>query len=178
MPRNVFPAALAGTVSALVLLACDGGLGPVPQSGGCPPGFTGACGTVIFRGAIPESTQVVYVVAYAHFPQNTTDLLTFAPLAPPVLDLPGTPADTIATYRLPLPAGRYEWVLAVWKKIGQLSLDNADSLLREAGYYRDPSNPTQPGVVTVAGAQDSIDFVVDFGNMHPVSFYFPPAARK
>jgi len=161
----------------LALLACDAGLQPVPESGGCPSDFVGACGTIVFRGAIPESTQVVYVVAYANFPENQTDLLTFSPLAPPTLDLPGAPGDTITTYRLPLARGRYEWILAVWKKIGVLSLENADSLLREAGFYRDSLNASLPGVVNIAGPTDSIDFVVDFNNMHPVSFYFPPAAR-
>ena len=171
MPRKAYWVALA-------LLACDQGLAPVPESGGCPAGFVGACGTIVFRGAVPESTQVVYVVAYANFPENQTDLLTFSPLAPPTVDLPGSPSDTITTYRLPLPAGRYEWVLAVWKKIGVLTLENADSLLREAGFYRDSLNPAAPGTVDIAGPTDSIDFVVDFDNMHPVSFYFPPAARR
>lgn len=183
MLRSALRAALACTFSACTFsalaatLACDGGLAPVAESGVCPPGFSGACGTVTFRGAVPESTQVVYVVAYARFPQNTTDLLTFAPLSPPVLDLRGLPADTIATYQLQLPPGRYEWILAVWKKVGVLTLTNADSLLREAGYYRNPSNAAQPGVVDVMGGLDSIDFIVDFGNMHPVSFYFPAAVR-
>ena len=172
MPRSALWTAVALSVSA-----CDGGLAPVVESGGCPPGFSGACGTVTFRGAVPESTQVVYVVAYARFPQNTTDLLTFAPLSPPVLDLPGSPSDTSATYRLPLPVGHYEWILAVWKKVGVLSLTNADSLLREAGYYRDPANSTLPGAVDIAGGLDSIDFIVDFANMHPVSFYFPPVRQ-
>jgi hypothetical protein len=172
MLRNAVLATLAA------LLACDGGLAPVPESGGCPPGFVGACGTVIFHGAVPESTQLVYVVAYASFPENQADLLTFTPLTPPTLDLPGSPADTVTTYRLPLPAGRYEWILAVWRKIGALTLDNADSLLREAGFYRDPANDTLPGVVDIMGATDSIDFVVDFDNMHPVSYYFPPLVRR
>lgn len=173
MSRTAFRA-----LTALTLLACDAGLAPVPESGGCPPGFVGACGTVTFRGAVPESTQVVYVVAYARFPQSATDLLTFTPLSPPVLDLPGTPGDTLASYRLPLAPGRYEWILAVWKKIGILTLANADTLLREAGFYRDPANPALPGAVDVMGGVDSIDFVVDFTNMHPVSFYFPPAGRR
>ena len=174
MPRQRFHAVL----TVLAALACDGGLAPVAATGGCPSGFVGACGTVTFHGAVPDSTQVVYVVAYASFPQTTTDLLTFAPLAPPTLDLPGGPGDTTATYRLPLPAGRYEWILAVWKKVGVLSLTNADSLLREAGYYRNPANPTLPGAVDITGGVDSLDFVVDFNNMHAISFYFPPAARK
>jgi hypothetical protein len=67
-------------------------------------------------------------------------------------------------------------VLAVWKKVGTLSVANADSLLREAGYYRDPSDSTQAGVVIVnATGTDRINFVMDFTTMHPVSYYFPVA---
>jgi hypothetical protein len=165
--------------AVMALLGCDAGLEPERQSGVCPSGFTGVCGTVRFHGALPESTQVVYVVAYARFPQSTDDLLLFQPLPPPVLDLPSGPGDTIATYQLALPAGRYEWLLAVWKKIGALDLTNADQLLREAGFFRDPANPSLAGVIdlVVGQGRDSTDFVVDFGNMHPVSFYFPPVAR-
>jgi len=176
MPARPPRHALRATLALAAAIACDGGLAPSPATGACPAGFTGACGTVTFRGAIPESTQVVYVVAYQQFPQSTGDLLLFQPLAPPVLDLPSGPADTTATYQLALPAGRYEWVLAVWKKIGTLTLSNADSLLREAGFYRNPANPAQPGVLDIAGPRDSVDFVVDFGNMHPVSFYFPASS--
>lgn len=168
-------------VPALLLLGCtitcDGGLQPVLESGACPSGFTGACGTVTFRGAIPDSTDVVYVVAYQQFPQSSGDLLFFQPTPPPALALPSGPGDTTASYQLPLPPGQYEWILAVWKKVGQLSLTNADTLLREAGFYRDPSNPSQPGVLDVVTHRDSIDFVVDFDNMHPVSFYFPSVRR-
>jgi hypothetical protein len=159
-------------------VTCDGGLQPVLESGACPSGFTGACGTVTFRGAVPESTDVVYVVAYQQFPQSSGDLLFFLPTPPPALSLPAGPGDTTAAYQLPLPAGQYEWILAVWKKQGQLTLTNADTLLREAGFYRDPANPSLPGVLDIVTHRDSIDFVVDFGNMHPVSFYFPPALRR
>jgi hypothetical protein len=165
---------------ALALLAapgCDGGLEPIADGSACPTGFTGVCGTVTFRGAIPDSTQLVYVVAYATFPASITDLLLFQPLQPPELSLPTGPGDTTATYQMPLPAGTYEWILAVWKKVGTLTLTNADSLLREAGFYRDSTNPSLPGTLTVTGGVSPIDFVVDFGNMHPVSFYFPPVRR-
>jgi hypothetical protein len=170
--------ALPVTIALVTALACNGGLEPSAATGTCPAGFVGACGIVTFRGAIPESTQVVYVVAYQHFPQSTSDLLLFQPLAPPVLDLPTSATDTTAAYQLPLPAGHYEWVLAVWRKVGPLTLTNADSVLREAGYYRNPANPAQPGTLDISGARDSLNFVVDFNNMHPVSFYFPPASRR
>ncbi|HEY6784585.1 MAG TPA: hypothetical protein VI159_06505, partial [Gemmatimonadales bacterium] len=52
---------------------------------------------------------------------------------------------------------------------------SADALLREAGYYRDPADTTKPGVVTVHSAgTGGVDFVVDFNNMHSVSYFFPP----
>ena len=72
-----------------------------------------------------------------------------------------------------MPNGRYEWVVAVWKRVGLLVADN----LAEAGFYRDKADPTntQPGIVVVNGTgTDAIDFVIDFDNMHPVCTYIPP----
>jgi hypothetical protein len=151
-------------------LACDEGL--LPQTA-CPAGFVGICGTVTFRGAVPDSTDVVYVVAYATFPANQGALFTFQPLSPPTLRLDSASRAAPQAYTLALPAGTYHWVLAAWKKLGTLSPQNADSLLREAGYYRDPADTTKIGTVVVAGAATGVDFTVDFTNMHPVSFYFP-----
>jgi hypothetical protein len=159
----------------LTLLGCDEGLTPRQAPTTCPPGLVGICGTVKFRGALPDSTEAVYLVAYVRFPTTRDDLFLFKPF-PPSDPLP---LDSVATsgrqfYLLPLPSGSYAWVLAAWKKVGTISPTNADSLLREAGYYRDPADSTKPGTVVVSGTgTDSIDFVVDFSNMHPVSFYFP-----
>ncbi len=157
------------TAVALAVPACDGGLAPTPVSGNCPPGFIGICGAVTLRGAVPESTDVVYLVAYETFPTSTAELFTFQPPVPPTLPLGGAQAF----YALPVPPGRYEWVLAVWKKVGTLSPGNADSLLMETGFYRDPADTSRPGVVVVTGATDSVDFVVDFDNRHSISFWFP-----
>jgi len=169
-PSRHAAAALLGALA----LACHDGLQPVPDPTACLASFVGICGTVQFQGAIPDSTDYVLLVAYENFPQRREDLFTFLPLIPPRLPL----GKSTAFYRLPLPAGRYEWVLAVWKKQGALNPQNADTLLREAGFSRDPANPTAPGVVLVAGPTDSIDFLVDFANMHPVSFYFPLRVAK
>jgi len=158
----------------LTLLGCDEGLTPRQPPTTCPAGFVGICGTVTFRGALPDSTDAVYVVAYARFPTTQDDLFLFLPLPPPSLPLDKVGTSGGQHYALPLPSGSYAWVLAAWKKVGPISTANADSLLREAGYYRDPSDTTRPGTVMVSGAgTDGIDFVVDFTNMHPVSFYFP-----
>src|SRR5439155_475434 len=109
-------------------LACNEGL----QPNTCP----GICGTVTFRGALPESTQAVYVVAYHTFPHSGDSLFTFQPSVGLLRALPldGPPAF----YALPIDTGRYEWVVAVWVNQG-FNLTNGDSRLREAGYYRDPA---------------------------------------
>ncbi|HMH83180.1 MAG TPA: hypothetical protein VK531_09940 [Gemmatimonadales bacterium] len=148
-----------------VVLACDAGLHPTTA---CP----GICGTVTFRGAVPDSTQAVYVVAYHTFPHSRDSLFTFQP---PVTSLQGLPLDGApAFYALPVDAGRYEWVLAVWVKQG-FTLATADSTLREAGYYRDPADTSQPGVLDVDTSRpDSIDFMIDFGQMHPPCRYYDP----
>jgi hypothetical protein len=141
----------------------------------CPRGLVGICGTVTFRGRVPDSTAGVYVVAYPRFPTGLTALLTFVPLVPQALPLSG---DSTTFYSVPLPNGRYEWVVAAWRKQGTLALDysNADSLFREAGFYRDGIDTTAhgSGIVTVNGTgTDSINVIVDFNTMHPISYYFP-----
>lgn len=156
----------------LTLLGCNDGL--APREATCPPDFAGICGTVTFRGAIPDSTDAVYVVAYANFPANRDDLFLFKPFPPDSLPLANVSTSGQQSYRLSLPSGSYAWVLAAWKKVGAFNATNPDSLLREAGYYRNPADTTQAGVVVVSGVRtNGIDFVVDFANMHPVSFYFP-----
>ena len=158
------------------VLACNDGLKPTPVPTTCPTGFVGICGNVTFRGTLPDSTDALYLVAYAAFPQSTSDLFNFLPFPPATLPLPAA-GDSVVHYTLPLPNGAYHWVLAVWKKVGTLNPGNpasADSLLREAGYYRDPADSTQPGIVQVnATGTDHVDFIVDFANMHSVSYFFP-----
>lgn len=168
--RRTFAVLLAASAAA----ACDGGLEPEAALTSCPSNFTGICGTVTFRGAVPESTDVVYVVAYRTFPAGPADLFTFLPQPTP----PTLPLDSLTTfYTLPVPPDHYEWVLAVWKKIGTLTPSNADTLLMEAGFYRDPADTTRPGAVMVSGVADSIDFVVDFDNRHSISYWFPSPQR-
>ncbi len=159
---------------AILGLACNEGLQPVGAPTACPPGFVGICGTVRFRGALPDSTQAVYLVAYPTFPRTRNDLFNFVPLPPQSIPT----ADSTYFYTLGIPTGRYEWVLAAWVKQG-FTTANADTTLREAGFYRDKADTTKPGVVSVYGTgTDSINIVVDFANMHPISYYFPAAVRR
>ncbi|MGE5801128.1 MAG: hypothetical protein ACM358_02620 [Gemmatimonadota bacterium] len=148
------------------LAACGGGLQPEPI---CAPTLVGACGTLRFRGAIPDSTDNVFIAAYATFPQSCTDLINNR--RPPI---PGSVpyADSVAEYSVPLDPGTYHWLVAVWKKIGALTLSAADTaLLRVAGYYRNPADTTLPGVVTVpnGAAAGGLDFTADFDNLRPAT---------
>lgn len=166
--RRLGFAALAALV-AIGPLACDGGLQPEAR---CPSGI---CGTVTLAGTPPESTHAVFVIAYRTFPQTCADIPDFVPASPPVI-----PHNvTTATYTLPLPDGRYEWIVAVWKKIGMLTGTPADTaLLREAGFYREPADTSQPGAVTLAGAGvDGVDFVVELGDLHPITDYLTCTVR-
>ena len=166
--RRLGFAAFAALV-AIGPLACDGGLQPEAR---CPSGI---CGTITIRGAEPESTEFVLVIAYRTFPQTCDDIPNFLPPQPPLISLGGP----TATYTLPLSDGRYEWIVAVWKKIGNLTGTGADTaLLREAGYYRDPTDTSQAGAVTLAGAGvDGVDFVVDLGDLHPITDYLTCTVR-
>lgn len=169
----------AAGLACAAALACNGGLEPAAAPTSCPKDFVGICGTVTFQGPTPDSTDGVFIVAYAAFPQSRNDLLTFLPFPPPP-PLP-RPFTGSQFYTLRLPSGRYEWVVAVWKKLGPLDVSNADSLLKEAGFYRDGGDTTSrgSGIVTVsATGTDAIDFRIDFAHMHSISYYFPPSSQQ
>lgn len=157
-----------------VVAGCSAGLEPEPV---CAPSLVGVCGTLRFRGAIPDSTDNVFIAAYAAFPQNCNDLINnrqpFIPGSVPY-------NDSTAAYSVELSPGDYDWVLAVWKKVGNLTLSPADTaLLRVAGYYRSAADTTQAGVVTVpAGASaGDIDFVVDFDHLRPATDFVTCTAQ-
>lgn len=158
----------------LLLLApgCDGGLKPEYASTYCA---AGVCGTVHFRGAVPDSTEWVRVVVYAAIPESASQLTSFAGFSD-VLPL-GTDSAHYSCCILPLPAGSYAWVIVVWKKLGALDVSTAPDLLREIGGYQDPADTTQFGVVAVpsGGGTGGIDMVADYGRMRSISDFFPSA---
>jgi hypothetical protein len=161
-------------VLAAAVLACSGGLEPEPI---CAASLVGLCGTVRFRGAIPDSTDNVFIAAYATFPQTCTDLISNRrPLIPGTVPY----TDSVTDYSVELPPDTYHWVLAVWKKTGTLTLTASDTaLLRVAGYYRNPSDTTQPGIVTVTAgpAVGDVNFRVDFDSLRPATQFVTCTAR-
>ncbi len=170
------PFRLAGlaVIVAGVVTACDQGLQPEPI---CAPDLVGVCGTIHFRGTFPDSTDNVFVAAYATFPQTCNDLIANRQ---PVIPGSVPYTDSAAVYSVVLPPRAYEWLVAVWKKVGTLTLTPADTaLLRVAGYYRNPADTTQAGVVTVprGGAAGSIDFVADFDHLRLATDFVACTAR-
>lgn len=167
------PAAVLVAVLATAL-ACDAGLEPEPI---CARGLIGVCGTIRFSGTIPDSTDNVFVAAYATMPVTCNDLIfgrqPFIPSSVPY-------TDSVTPYSVPLPANNYEWVLAVWKKVGTLTLSAQDTaILRVAGYYRDPVDSTRRGPVTVptGAAVADVDFRVNFDSLLPATDFVKCAAR-
>jgi hypothetical protein len=160
-----------------VVTACGGGLEPESIPPICAPSLVGLCGTVRFRGTIPDSTDNVFIAAYITFPQTCTDLINNRrPVIPG--SVPYT--DSAAAYSVALSPGTYQWVLAVWKKIGTLTLSPSDTaLLRVAGYYRSPTDSTQRGVVTVPSglAVRDIDFAVNFDSLRPATDFVTCTAQ-
>jgi hypothetical protein len=155
------------------LLSCDGGLRPEIASTNCP---TGICGIVHFRGAVPDSTDYVRVVVYAFVPRTANELTSFAGFSDP---LPLRADSTFYSCCITrLPPGPYGWVLVVWKRVGTLDVSTAPALLREIGTYRSPADTTVFGSVVVSdnNGVGGINIVADYGKMHSISDYFPPAA--
>jgi hypothetical protein len=157
-----------------LVAACGGGLQPEPI---CASTLVGACGTLRFRGPIPDSTDNVFIAAYANFPQTCTDLINNRrPLIPG--SVPYT--DSIVDYSVPLDPGTYNWLVAVWKKVGQLTLSPADTaLLRVAGYYRDPIDTNLAGIFTVPSSASAggLDFTADFDNLRPATDFVTCTAQ-
>ena len=155
-------------------LACGGGLQPEPI---CARSLVGVCGTVRFRGTIPDSTDNVFIAAYVTFPQSCTDLINNRrPVIPG--SVPYT--DSIADYSVALAPDTYHWVVAVWKKVGTLQLSPADTaILRVAGYYRDPADSSRPGSVVVpsGAAVGDVNFVVDFDSLRPATDFVTCTAQ-
>ena len=158
----------------VVLAACGRGLEPEPI---CAPDLVGLCGTLRFRGTVPDSTDAVFIAAYVTFPQTCNDLINNRrPVIPG--SVPYT--DSAAAYSVALDPGTYHWIVAVWKKLGTLTISPQDTaLLRVAGYYRDPADSTQPGMVTVlnGAAPGDIDFRVNFDSLRPATDFVTCTAQ-
>jgi hypothetical protein len=135
------------------------------------------CGTLRFRGTRPDSTDAIFIAAYLTFPQTCNDLINNRR---PVIPGSVPKTDSAAAYSVALDPGTYHWIVAVWKKLGTLTISPQDTaLLRVAGYYRNPTDSTQPGVVPVSNgpAAGDIDFMVNFDSLRPATDFVTCTAQ-
>ncbi len=133
-----------------LLLACVDGLQPVP--------FQGIAGGVVYRGAVPDSTEWIRVGVFEQVPETLLEFLSFSAVSDPLpLD-----ADSVP-YVLGLEAGLYRWLPVVWKQAGVPIPDG----LRVLGWYNatdDPTGDPASFLVEQESAADGIDLIADFNN--------------
>lgn len=112
-------------------------------------------GTIRYRGQWPKETAMVLVAVYRAQPTSEFQYLLFENVdySQPVF------VDS-SSYRLKVGAGVYNYVVLflVPKKMSGLGD------LVTLGYYRDPSDPSRPGAVSVKSGSEAagVDIVVDF----------------
>jgi hypothetical protein len=148
-----------------VLIACDSGLAPPPP---IEPGF---CGTVSFaHGTWPSSDSLVHLWIFASQIDSldSAKVVTGLFISPfTIFIYPGFDKtlsyykDSIS-YTFNLPVGMYKYIGV----IQQISPEFGIRFFRVVGFYKDPTNPTQPGSVEVNDFEQvkGIDIYVDFHN--------------
>lgn len=158
-------AALAAV--AVVAVACDSGLEPSP--------FVGISGVVTLEGTAPDSTEWVRLIVLRERPDSAEDFLDVSRLLanlaaftdPLPLDVPEYP------FHVELAPGEYAWLLAVWKKLGDLD----STTLREAGTYYGEKAPSEgPDTITVTAGEETagLDFVANLDSLRSIHDLFPP----
>lgn len=159
-------------VFALCLAACDGGLTPPPQ---IQPGIGGR---VVFKqGTWPSADSLVnlWVFAATIVPSDSSQVFTALLSSPPQIyvypslneNLAPFYADSI-DFVFPLPPGEYVYVGVLHHFLNEVSVRS----LRIVGEYKDPSDPTRRGRVTVTERSfvPGIRIDVDFRNPPPQPF--------
>jgi hypothetical protein len=153
-------------ILCFMLAACDGGLAPLPMA---EPGFSG---TVYFTpDSWPkDSLFSLWIFASQVYPLDSEKVYngllgskTTIFLYPSISQsLPLIEADSML-YSFPLQSGLYRYVGV----IQQITPDFAGiRSFRVVGFYKDPINPLQPGIVEVndTSTVEGININVDFNN--------------
>ncbi len=115
-------------------------------------------GTIHYSGAWPKETSLVLLAVYRVRPASEFQYLLFENVdyAQPVF------VDS-SSYRLRVGAGLYNFVALFWVPRTMRSLADLVTL----GFYRDPSDPSRPGTVSVASGSEAtnVDIYVDFATV-------------
>jgi len=162
-------------ILCLLLASCDEGLAPPP------PVELGFSGTVYFTpGSWPQADSLVGLMIFASkiYPLDSATVYNGLFSTPPTIyvypSLSGTllpvSSDTLP-YSFPLSAGTYKYI-GVIQQISTDLFTYGIRVFRVVGFYKDSTNLTQPGSVTVKDNSQvkGINLQVDFRNPPPQPF--------
>jgi hypothetical protein len=156
-------------ILCLLLAACDGGLAPPP------PMELGFSGTVYFTpGAWPPSDSLISLLIFASqtYPLDSAKVYSGLFSSPSTIfaypslggSLPLSEVDSIP-YSFPLHSGTYKYV-GVIQQVSFDLVNRGIRVFRVVGFYKDPTNLSQPGTVEVNDDAQvkGINIDVDFRN--------------
>jgi len=157
-----------------LLVACDGGLAPPP------PVELGFSGTVHFTpGSWPtDSLLSLWIFASQIYPLDSAKVYSGLFSTPNTIflypsitqSLPLSEVDSIP-YSFPLRSGTYKYV-GVIQQVSFDLINRGVRVFRVVGFYKDSTNPSQPGSVRVNDSYQvkGINIDVDFHNPPPQPF--------
>jgi hypothetical protein len=161
-------------ILCFLLVSCDGGLAPPP------PVELGFSGTVYFTsGSWPRADSLVSLLIFASkiYPLDSATVYTGLFSYPPAIfvypsmtsSLPFN-VDSIP-YSFPLSSGTYKYIGVIQQTSGDL-INLGIRVFRVVGFYKDPTNLSQPGSVIVNDNSQvkEINLQVDFRNPPPQPF--------
>jgi hypothetical protein len=161
-------------ILCLLLTACDGGLAPPP------PIELGFSGTVYFTpGSWPtDSLFNLWIFASQIYPLDSAKVVSGLFQTPNTIFLypsisQSLPLDSVnsISYSFPLRSGTYKYV-GVIQQVSPDLMNLGIRVFRVVGFYKDPTNLSQPGIVEVneSARVKGINIDVDFRNPPPQPF--------
>lgn len=156
---------------ALIFLSCEGGLEPPPL---VEPGFGG---TITFvRDSWPPRDSLVnlWIVASQIYPLDSVKIFAGIFSDPPTIFVYPSFGESLplfvvsASYDFFLPPAVYRYVAVLQQTHSDINIRN----FRVVGVYASPSNPAEPGQVTVRDFAfvPNINIHVDFHKLPPQPF--------
>ena len=115
-------------------------------------------GTIYFNGPFPENTLATAVAAYIRKPENNVEYLLY------LKSMDFSINENPYHYKLPVKSGRVEYIAVFWLS-DRSGLDDFKTI----GYYQDPPNSGEPGVLILAKDQtiSGIDIQADWSFIEP-----------
>jgi hypothetical protein len=161
-------------ILCLLLAACDAGLAPPP------PIELGFSGTVYFTpGSWPTDSLInLWIFASQIYPLDSAKVYSGLFTNPSTIFLypsinQSLPLSEVASipYSFPLRSGTYKYV-GVIQQVSPDLINRGIRVFRVVGFYKDPTNLSQPGTVEVneSTRMKEINIDVDFRNPPPQPF--------